>query len=222
MAHHVAAVLDHRARTLWLAGRAAEAETHFDEIARIESDYEAVPTNSVRQRATQGMVFARLGRYREALQAFEQARAFFPAISPRYVASIVSEQAACLADLGQWARVQALLAAMAGPTDGTSHRDLFVAGLTAAMQRALGRPATSALDDLWQQVPEDEVHWRGWGVLQLAPLWPPAQALQRLEALRQQLAPLGFDGHVVTAHLRSAQIATATDARPRAHMRCRP
>jgi len=211
VAHHVASVLSHRADTLFVAGRSQEALVSLTEALDITLRHQTVPANTVVLKVQLSSILSRLGHFRRALQAVDDAEMLCAGLAEESVVGVQSQRGFCWAYLGQWGRLQALLEAWPAPERISTTLRAAQARLAAALDKGLGRPARPGLADALALLPESDRQRQAVFALDLAPLQPPAQALAELEALRNALGPQGFDGDVNTAHVRSAQIALATD-----------
>ncbi len=215
VAHHEASVLDHLSTTLLMAGRTDEALAATEEALRIAQRHQEAPANTAVLQLQLGRTFLRSGRYRGALEAMDRADALRGGYGLDLGREVALHRGECWAELGQWARVQAIVAAAAAGPLSIGQR-VGMARLAGALDRAAGRAAGPGLMQLLDTLPDDQWHGRALLQLDLAPLLPPVQALERLDALRRQMGARGFDGYVATTHLRSAEVALAIDPQ-RAH-----
>jgi tetratricopeptide (TPR) repeat protein len=206
-AHHVASVLDHLSSTLALAGRAGEALAPIEEALQISAGHEVAPANASHQQLQYAVVCRHLGRHGDALAALDRADALAHGYSRLHAGRIALHRGLCWAELGQWSRAKALLTQAQAQPDLHAYTHAQMHRLAWLLSQGLGHPDPQNLHRALAAAPEHPHQLHALLQIDCAQLLPPAQALDQLEALRQALAPRGLDGHVLTAHLRSAQLA---------------
>ena len=150
------------------------------------------------------------GRYRSALEALDQALARFDAFAPGFRAAAEVHQAACWAQLGQWARVQQLTDRLAAAPNlpGGSRARLVM--LRHQMARALGQPAPG---DTLAQAPQLAERASLHDVRDAALLEIAATHASAADALGSALSiavaadRLGHEGTVIAARAQAAWCA---------------
>jgi DNA-binding SARP family transcriptional activator/tetratricopeptide (TPR) repeat protein len=138
------------------------------------------------------------GRYAQALQTLEEGRRNLLEFAPGYCAALQGHLATCWAHLGQWARLQALLAELERDPDLPRRTGTRLVLLRRQWAVALGQPADrAALEQALASI-------------------GPTDAPDLKHALQIELAALGDHAHAVSALARIVEEAEALDHEPTA------
>lgn len=148
------------------------------------------------------------GRYRAALSALAASEAQLARFAPGFRRGVWTHQAVCWAQLGQWSRLQQLLASMGEFAQLPPATQLRLAVLLHHMDRALDRRPTALIDEVLSLVGPHEVpDMRHMLQMERAVTLAPDECLARLEAVIDGATRLGHDGTLVAAHARAARAA---------------
>jgi DNA-binding SARP family transcriptional activator len=208
--HHVASVLSHQATSLYLAGRSREALRPIEESLHILGQHEVPPANAAAHHLAMGRICLRLGRIGRALQAFDLAEAAAGGYSQPFADQLAIARGFAWCHLGQWARVHPIVSRLAQMPAGASDMHADCRRLRLAMAQGLERVDSSVVADATTDQ-RTSLSERLSLQIESASLLGAEQAMDRLAAVLERLARTGFDGHVVSAHVRMAQVALRLD-----------
>jgi len=159
------------------------------------------------------------GRYRAALSTLDASLANLGQFAPGFQRLAMMHLAVCWACLGQWARLQRLLADLGDPAQWKIATRIRVAIVKHQMELGLGRrPTAQALVDVLEQMGAGELpDMRQALEIEIASLQEPEEGLRQLQAVIAMASDLGLEGNVIAAHARAARLAARTRHVEQAH-----
>lgn len=166
----------------------------------------------------QAMCDYQSGRYRAALAALGMSEERLASYAPGYRRVAQSHLGVCWSHLGQWARLQQLLASFGDAAGWLDSMRLRVALLRHQMDLALGhKPDVAALREAVSLAASDDlIDLRHALQIEWAAFAEPDAGLRELDHLIDTAAALGFDGSAIAAHARAASISARAGQAERA------
>lgn len=151
---------------------------------------------------------ALVGDYAGALHWADDAHRLIREAAPVLLATVAAHRALCWLRLGQTARAMLAIKEIAMQPEALLGARVRRHLLTCWLQRGSGRPHEQhALDGLALLGESDFPHLRELLMIELAIAAPVEQGLEALNKVRERARQKEFGGHVLEAHMRTAQIA---------------
>jgi DNA-binding SARP family transcriptional activator len=210
---HVSTVLAGLALSILALGQPGGALPLLLEANELADRHELPPPDFT-VKLTLAETFLRLGRYREALAAESVLRAAVRgrvADGADHLGAWV--QGAIWVQLGQWHRLDALIDQLSSASQSRNpQHQLNLLRLRWMRSLGMGKPERGCLSAAIELIESAKtVHSVDLLADDAAYFYPPDEGLLRLQGLLREWGQRGLDGHVVTAHVRAAQLATGFD-----------
>ncbi len=212
--HHLATVLSNMGRTVGERGALVEALDLLTQALEITRLHDSLPANTGIIMTSLCQALQRAGRFGQALEAVDQASKLATRHYADSSAQLGVARLTCFERLGQWSRVQHLVASPPVAGSGNAGLRVRIALADCALRRQRAEPGEPALEATLAWLPPGcGQSYRETLQMALARSLPAEQAAAAFEDIRGRCRLHGFAGHVMATHLYAAEALVEADAR---------